>query len=193
MGSSDWAASANTVPTASSALIGSVAVEGSDSATGARAGGVGRGDGGWSLSPGLQADGREHNHERDHVNKPDRSHMLPTKWLPGRRSDGEPSPLDEVRCTRGADNATKSCASLAASGPGPHRSSHSGIANSSSTRPRPKALHRAACALYHKGVPTPGSRMKQLVEGRHIPRGPREGPRYDSDDAGRQDPSGDGD
>ena len=46
-----------------------------------------------------------------------------------------------------------------------------------STRSRPKALHRAACALYHKGVPAPGSRMKPLVEGRQIPRGPGEGPK----------------
>ena len=46
-----------------------------------------------------------------------------------------------------------------------------------STRPCPKALHRAACALYHKGVPAPGSRMKPLVEGRQIPRGSGEGPK----------------
>ncbi len=34
---------------------------------------------------------------------------------------------------------------------------------SSLTRPRPEALHRAACPLYHMGVPAPGSRMKPSV------------------------------
>ena len=40
-------------------------------------------------------------------------------------------------------------------------------------RVRIVALPKAACGLYHMGVPAPGSRMKPLVEGRQVPRGPQ--------------------